>query len=96
MVDVKEIKSLKLTPFTKMSASIYGILGFIGAIVMLIVLIIVQTTGIIPQLGHFNLITGLRSAFNYFNSNRNILRMIIGSFLHCFITYWYQDLVVLS
>lgn len=59
MVDVKEIKSLKLTPFTKMSASIYGILGLISAIVMLIVLIIVQTTGIIPQLGQFNLIIGL-------------------------------------
>lgn len=59
MVDVKEIKSVKLTPFTKMSASIYGILGFIGAIVMLISLIIVQATGLIPQLGQFNLVTGL-------------------------------------
>jgi len=59
MVDVKEIKSIKLTPFTRMSASIYGILGFIGAVVMLIALIIVQATGLIPQIGHFNLVTGL-------------------------------------
>jgi hypothetical protein len=59
MVDVKEIKSFKLTPFTKMSASIYGILGLIGAILMLIVLAIIQATGIIPQLGQFNLVTGL-------------------------------------
>lgn len=59
MVDVKEIKSFKLTPFTKMSASIYGILGLIAAIVMLIVLAIIQATGVIPQLGQFNLVTGL-------------------------------------
>ncbi|BDZ69887.1 hypothetical protein [Methanobacterium petrolearium] len=59
MVDVKEIKSLKLTPFTRMSASIYGILGLIAAIVMLIALIIVQAAGLLPQLGQFNLITGL-------------------------------------
>ena len=59
MVDVKEIKSIKLTPFTRMSASIYGILGFIGAVVMLIALIIVQATGLIPQIGQFNLVTGL-------------------------------------
>ncbi|WP_321421210.1 hypothetical protein [uncultured Methanobacterium sp.] len=59
MVDVKEIKSVKLTPFTKMSASIYGILGLIGAILMLIVLAILQATGVIHQLGHFNLVTGL-------------------------------------
>lgn len=56
---MKEIKSLKLTPFTRMSASIYGILGLIGAIVMLIALIIVQAAGVIPQLGQFNLVTGL-------------------------------------
>jgi hypothetical protein len=59
MVDVKEIKSLKLTPFTRMSAVIYGILGLIGAIVMLIMLTIVQVAGVIPQLGHFNIVTGL-------------------------------------
>jgi hypothetical protein len=59
MLDVKEIKSLKLTPFTKMSASIYGILGFIGAIVMFVALTIIQAAGVIPQLGQFNLITGL-------------------------------------
>ena len=59
MVDVKEIKSFKLTPFTKMSASIYGILGLIGALVMLIVLTIMQAAGVIPQLGQFNLVTGL-------------------------------------
>lgn len=63
MVDVKEIKSVKLTTFTKMSASIYGILGFIAAIFMLIVLSIIQATGVTaqfaPQLAHFNWITGL-------------------------------------
>lgn len=59
MVNMKEIKSLKLTPFTRMSASIYGILGLIGAIVMLIALIIIQAAGVIPQLGQFNLVTGL-------------------------------------
>lgn len=59
MLDVKEIKSLKLTPFTRMSAVIYGILGFIGAIAMLLVLTIVQAAGVIPDLGSFNLVTGL-------------------------------------
>jgi hypothetical protein len=59
MVDVKEIKSVKLTPFTKMSASIYGILGLIAAVVLFIVLAIVQATGAITQLGHFNVVTGL-------------------------------------
>ena len=63
MINIKEIKSVKLTPFTKMSATIYGILGFIGAIAMLIVLSIVQAVGVTSQLGsqfaHFNLITGL-------------------------------------
>lgn len=59
MVDVKEIKSLKLTPFTKMSASIYGILGFIAAIVMAIILTIVQAAGFMPQIGHFNVATGI-------------------------------------
>ena len=59
MVDVKEIKSVKLTPFTKMSASIYGILGLIAAVVMLISLGIVQATGVISQLGQFNVVTGL-------------------------------------
>ncbi|MGZ7160950.1 MAG: hypothetical protein ACXVHR_10795, partial [Methanobacterium sp.] len=59
MVDVKEIKSVKLTPFTKMSALIYGILGFIAAIVLSITLTIVQAAGLIPQLGQFNVVTGL-------------------------------------
>jgi hypothetical protein len=59
MVDVKEIKSVKLTPFTKMSALIYGILGFITAIGLLITLSIVQAAGLIPQLGQFNVVTGL-------------------------------------
>jgi len=59
MVDVKEIKSVKLTPFTKMSALIAGILGLIAAVVLLIVLTIVQATGAIPNLGSFNVITGI-------------------------------------
>ncbi len=59
MVDVKEIKSVKLTPFTKMSASIYGILGLIAAVVVLIALGIVQATGVASQFGQFNLVTGL-------------------------------------
>lgn len=59
MVNVKEIKSIKLTPFTRMSAVIYGILGLIGALVMLLGLTIVQVAGILPQLGQFNLVTGI-------------------------------------
>jgi len=59
MVDVKEIKSLKLTPFTKMSATIYGILGLIGALVMLVALTIIQVSGVLPQIGQFNLVTGI-------------------------------------
>jgi hypothetical protein len=59
MVNVKEIKSVKLTPFTKMSASIYGILGLIAAIVIFISLAIIQVTGVITQLGQFNLVTGV-------------------------------------
>ena len=59
MVDVKEIKSIKLTPFTKMSALIYGILGLIAAVVVLIALAIVQATGVVTQLGQFNVVTGL-------------------------------------
>lgn len=59
MVDVKEIKSLKLTPFTKMSAVIYGILGLIGALVMLVALSIIQVAGVLPQIGQFNLVTGI-------------------------------------
>jgi hypothetical protein len=59
MVDVKEIKSLKLTPFTKMSAIIYGVLGFIAALVMLLALTIVQAAGVMPELGQFNVVTGL-------------------------------------
>jgi hypothetical protein len=59
MVDVKEIKSIKLTPFTKMSASIYGILGLIAAVVLLITLGILQATGVVSQLGQFNVVTGV-------------------------------------
>jgi hypothetical protein len=59
MVDIKEIKSVKLTPFTRMSATIYGILGFISALVLLIVLTITQAAGVIPELGQFNVVTGL-------------------------------------
>jgi hypothetical protein len=59
MVDVKEIKSFKLTPFTRMSATIYGILGLIGALVMLVALSIIQVSGVLPQIGQFNLVTGI-------------------------------------
>ncbi|MDD1763913.1 MAG: hypothetical protein LUQ70_04290, partial [Methanobacteriaceae archaeon] len=59
MVDVKEIKSVKLTPFTRMSASIYGVLGFIAGLGMLIALTIVQAAGVIPELGQFNVVTGV-------------------------------------
>ncbi|WP_321422855.1 hypothetical protein [uncultured Methanobacterium sp.] len=59
MVDVKEIKSLKLTPFTKMSATIYGILGLIGALLMFVALTIIQVSGVLPQIGQFNLVTGI-------------------------------------
>ncbi|MGZ7209320.1 MAG: hypothetical protein ACXVHV_05550 [Methanobacterium sp.] len=60
MVDIKEIKSVKLTPFTRMSASIYAILGFVAAIALLIVLTIVQAVGLVPpQLGQFNLAVGV-------------------------------------
>ncbi|MDP1552098.1 MAG: hypothetical protein Q8M06_03690 [Methanobacteriaceae archaeon] len=58
MIDVKEIKSIKLTPFTKMSASIYGVLGLIAGVLMLITLTIIQTAGFMPQLGQFNVVTG--------------------------------------
>lgn len=58
MVDIKEIKSIKLTPFTRMSAVIYGILGLIAALFMLIGLGIVQVAGIVPELGDFNIATG--------------------------------------
>ncbi|MBI5679616.1 MAG: hypothetical protein HZC47_01785 [Methanobacterium sp.] len=59
MLDIKEIKSVKLTPFTKMSASIYGVLGLIAAVAMLIALTIMQAAGFMPQLGQFNVVTGL-------------------------------------
>lgn len=59
MVDIKEIKSVKLTAFTKMSASIHGILGLIAALVLLVTLIIVQATGVVSDLGQFNLVTGV-------------------------------------
>ena len=59
MINIKEIKSVKLAPFTKMSATIYAVLGFIAAVVMLIGLSIVQVAGVIPELGHFNPVTGV-------------------------------------
>jgi len=63
MIDVKEIKKVKLTPFTRMSASIYAILGFVAALAALIMLIIVQAAGVTgqlaPQFANFNWITGL-------------------------------------
>ena len=63
MINIKEIKSVKLASFTKITASIYGVLGFIAALVMLITLIIIQAAGVIPQLapqlGQFNFVTGL-------------------------------------
>ncbi len=42
-----------------MSATIYGILGFIAAVLALIVLTIVQATGVVSQIGQFNVITGV-------------------------------------
>ncbi|MDD3985285.1 MAG: hypothetical protein PHY59_05255 [Methanobacterium sp.] len=42
MVDIIEIKSIKLTPFTKMSAIVNGILGFIIAVVFSIAVGIIQ------------------------------------------------------
>ncbi|MCK9151373.1 hypothetical protein [Methanobacterium alcaliphilum] len=58
MIDIKEIKSVKLTPFTKMSASIYGVLGLVAAVIMLIALVIMQATGFVSELGQFNIVTG--------------------------------------
>jgi len=59
MMNIKEIKGIKLAPFTRMTASIYAVLGFVAAVVMLIGLTIVQVAGVIPELGHFNLVTGV-------------------------------------
>jgi hypothetical protein len=59
MINVKEIKSIKLTPFTRMSASIYGVLGFIAALGMVIMLTIIQSIGVFPELGNFNVVSGL-------------------------------------
>ncbi|MDI9438267.1 MAG: hypothetical protein QM405_09375 [Euryarchaeota archaeon] len=59
MMNIKEIKGIKLAPFTRMTASIYAVLGFVAAVVMLIGLSIVQVAGVIPELGHFNLVTGV-------------------------------------
>ena len=59
MINVKEIKSIKLTPFTRMSASIYGVLGFIAALGMVIMLTIIQAIGVFPELGNFNVVSGL-------------------------------------
>ena len=47
MVDVKEIKSVKLAPFTLMSSSIHAILAFIAAILMLIIFGAIAS--VIPQ-----------------------------------------------
>jgi len=57
VINVKEIKSVKLTPFTRMSASIYGVLGFVAALGMLIALTIMQA--FMPQLGQFNVVAAL-------------------------------------
>lgn len=59
MIDVKEIKSVKVTPFTRMSALIYGVLGFVAALAVLIALTIIQAAGFMSQLGQFNVVTGL-------------------------------------
>lgn len=58
MINIKEIKSVKLAPFTKMSASIYGVLGLFAAIAMLIILSIMQAAGLMSGLGHFNIVAG--------------------------------------
>lgn len=59
MINVKEIKSIKLTPFTRMSASIYGVLGLVAALGMLLILAIIQAIGVFPELGNFNVVSGL-------------------------------------
>lgn len=82
MINIKEIKSVKLTPFTRMSASIYGILGFIGAVVMLLALIIVQAAGIIPELGQFNLVTGFGIPL--------IVLLPIGAFFSTIVTSFFS------
>jgi hypothetical protein len=51
MVDVKEIKLVKLAPFTLMSSSVQAILAFIGAILMLIVFGIIAA--LVPQANVF-------------------------------------------
>lgn len=82
MINIKEIKSVKLTPFTRMSASIYGILGFIGAVVMLIALIIVQAAGVIPELGQFNLVAGFGIPL--------IVLLPIGAFFSTIVTSFFS------
>lgn len=82
MINIKEIKSVKLTPFTRMSASIYGILGFIGAVVMLLALIIVQAAGVIPELGQFNLVTGFGIPL--------IVLLPIGAFFSTIVTSFFS------
>ena len=82
MINIKEIKSVKLTPFTRMSASIYGILGFIGAVVMLLALIIVQAAGVIPELGQFNLVTGFGIPL--------IVLLPIGAFFSTIVTTFFS------
>lgn len=59
MVDLKEIKSIKLVPFTRMSATIYACLAFIAAIVMLITLAGVQAANLIPNAGFFTVVAGI-------------------------------------
>lgn len=58
MVDIKEIKSVKLTPFTRMSASLNAILAFIVAVLLLIALVIMQVAGAMPQFGLFKVVAG--------------------------------------
>ena len=59
MVDIKEIKSIRITSFTKMLSSIHAILAFIVAVVLLITLIILEVTGTMPQFGLFKIVAGV-------------------------------------
>lgn len=58
MVDIKEIKSIKLTSFTKMSASVHAIMAFIAAVVLLIILLALELAAEVPQFGLFKIIAG--------------------------------------
>lgn len=59
MVEIKEIKSIKLAPFAKMSATIYAALAFIAAILVLISLAVLQVANIFPNVSEVNLVAGL-------------------------------------